>query len=292
MSEQGNKDGESQRTSSAPMKPIGEGCASVWDKVFNTDPAYTKDFKVRGGFSGTAITPIYLAMKATKIFGPMGIGWGVEILQEDFLDGAPLGWDPNGNFWGREQIHRLRVRLWYKLKNDKGEIEKGEIEHFGQTTFVGKTRDGIFTDEEAPKKSLTDGMSKCLSLLGFGADVHMNLFSDVKYMEGLHAMYGESGDDPPLTPNPPTGARSMGSTPSRHQSNTQGQQDEKPLSDRYNQLKSRLDNESQPIADVAVARQTVEQDAQLSQIERALLLTHKRLKLPEHAGQSGDGVFL
>lgn len=300
MSEQGNKkSGEGQNADSAQLKPFGEGCSEIWDKVFSTDPAYTRSFSRKGGFSGTAITPTYLAMKATKIFGPMGIGWGMDILQEDFLEGAPLGWDPNGNFWGREIIHRLKVKLWYVVKSNSGESQKGEIVHFGQTTFVGKTQHGIFTDEEAPKKSLTDGMSKCLSLLGFGADVHMNLFSDVKYVEGLQAVYGEADDDaPPLSRNAPAGARGMNSTPSAQQATNPSKQgggnagDQQTLSERYNQLKSRLDNENQPIADVSLARKTVQADGLLTEIERALLLSHKRLKLSEAEQPSGDGVFL
>jgi hypothetical protein len=36
-------------------------------------------------------------------------------------------------------------------------------------------------DDEAPKKSLTDAVGKCLSLLGFAADVHMGLWDGDKY---------------------------------------------------------------------------------------------------------------
>ena len=45
---------------------------------------------------------------------------------------------------------------------------QGEVTHFGQTTFVGANKHGLFTDEEAPKKSLTDATNKALSMLGFG----------------------------------------------------------------------------------------------------------------------------
>jgi len=38
-------------------------------------------------------------------------------------------------------------------------------------------------DEEAPKKSLTDAMKKCLSLLGVCSDVFMGEFDDRTYVE-------------------------------------------------------------------------------------------------------------
>ena len=67
----------------------------------------------------------------------------------------------------KDVIHILKIKFWYVWQG-----QRGEIEHFGQTTFVGKNKNGYYTDEEAPKKSLTDAISKCISLLGFAADVH------------------------------------------------------------------------------------------------------------------------
>src|SRR5690606_33640239 len=69
--------------------------------------------------------------------------------------------------------------------------ERGEVVQFGQTTFVGRNKNGFFTDEEAPKKSLTDAMSKCLSLLGFSADIHLGRFDDNKYVNDLRQEFAE-----------------------------------------------------------------------------------------------------
>ncbi|HEX5514363.1 MAG TPA: hypothetical protein VFY81_08215 [Gammaproteobacteria bacterium] len=154
---------------------------TLWQTVEKTDPQYTKPFSRGGGFRGTATNATYLAKKATEVFGPMGIGWGVEILDEAIMEGAPL--DAQGN---HEKIHKVRVKLWYKLDG-----ERGEVVQFGQTTFVGRNRNGLFTDEEAPKKSLTDAMSKCLSLLGFSADIHLGRFDDNKYVNDLQQEFAE-----------------------------------------------------------------------------------------------------
>jgi hypothetical protein len=147
---------------------------ALWSRVEKTDPKYTKQFSRSGGFKGTATNATYLAMKATQTFGPCGIGWGINVLSEQFVEGAPL----DGGV--RAVVHKLHVRLWYILDG-----VRGEIEHFGQTDFVYSTKSGLRTDEEAPKKSLTDAMSKCLSLLGFSADIHMGRYDDNKYVASL-----------------------------------------------------------------------------------------------------------
>lgn len=151
----------------------------LWLSVEKTDPKYTKQFSRGGGFKGTATNATYLARKATERFGPCGIGWGVTVLDERVIEGHPFIED--GVVVGHNKVHRVHAKLWYVI----GE-KRGEVEQFGQTEIVGKNKHGYFTDEEAPKKSLTDAMSKCLSLLGFSADIHLGLYDDNKYVAKLH----------------------------------------------------------------------------------------------------------
>ncbi|NEX63424.1 hypothetical protein [Noviherbaspirillum galbum] len=164
---------------------------TLWNGVRTPDPAHTKGFTRGGGFSGTSINSTYLAQLATAVFGPMGIGWGIEIEDEKYVDGAPII-APNGTTTCREVIHVVRVRLWYRSTTEKqpdGRPAVGAVIQYGQTTFIGKNKYGPFTDEEAPKKSLTDAMSKCLSLLGFGADVFLGRFDDNKYVNDAREVY-------------------------------------------------------------------------------------------------------
>lgn len=149
----------------------------LWNKVERTDPDRTKQFNRGGGFKGTAINATYLAKCATEQFGPIGIGWGVDVIEERYVEGHPLS--NNNDVTTHATIHVVRVRLWHS-----GDREK-YVEHFGQTTFVGKNKNGLFTDEEAPKKSLTDATNKCLSMLGFSADIFLGLFDDNKYVTEL-----------------------------------------------------------------------------------------------------------
>lgn len=167
---------------------------AIWTQVEQTNPAFTKDFNRGGGFKGTAINATYLIRRATELFGPCGLGWGYTVLTSKFITGAPL--DDRGTL---EQIHCIHLRLWY-LHGER----RGEVEHFGQTVFVGRNKNGLFTDEEAPKKSLTDALTKCLSMLGFAADVHGGRYDDNKYVADLRQRFAQA--PAPTAPAPATAA--------------------------------------------------------------------------------------
>lgn len=153
----------------------------LWDAVSRTDPASTKNFSRSGGFKGTAISPMYLIHKATSLWGPMGEKWGVRIVSDKVIDGGPLIHETLGVV-GCERVHQVQIELIYPA---------GTVPAFGQTIMVGKNKYGFFTDEDAPKKSLTDALTKALSWLGFSSDVHMGRFDDVKYVEAVRKEIAE-----------------------------------------------------------------------------------------------------
>lgn len=158
----------------------------LWDKVRTPDPRFTKQFNRGGGFKGTGTNTQYIIQKATELWGVNGAGWGVEIDQEQYVEGGPLIMGEERV--GVEIIHVLRGHVWYIDIN--GEKQKTS-QQYGQTTFVGKNKYGPFTDEEAPKKSVTDMMLKCLSLLGFSADIFLGLWDDNKYVNDAKKKFEE-----------------------------------------------------------------------------------------------------
>lgn len=176
----------------APTIDVEHPNLALWESVQATDPNYTKAFNRSGGFRGTAINHTYQQKRATQAFGPKGLGWGSKILDERYAEGAPIL--HKDNVIGREVIHVVRIELWYLREG-----QRGSVEAFGQTTFVGSNKHGTFTDEEAPKKSLTDAESKALASLGFSADVHLGLFDDSKYVNDLSAKVAEA--DKPKGPS-------------------------------------------------------------------------------------------
>jgi hypothetical protein len=263
--------------------PASQGMSNIalWEVVQATDPKYTKDFTRRDGFSGTAINATYQAKKATEAFGPMGLGWGVKILEERYVEGAHMGWNSQGSDLGPEKIHVVRIELWYKWHG-----ERGSIEHFGQTKFVGCTTNGVFTDEEAPKKSVTEATSKCLSLLGFGADVYMGLYDDSKYVSSVRERFAEdnqgSGRAQPVGGSTVPGI--AGSPQDQPIVQPQSSNVAAPLSERYKYYKEEI---QKGVADVERKRFFIQNDNELSDMERASLLSMPEMQVqPAGAGSN------
>lgn len=248
---------------------------SIWEKVQATDPAYTKPFTGHLGFAGTAVNPTYVFRKATEVFGPIGIGWGADVLKEELVKGAPLAYGADGTETAHAIIHKAYVEVWYML-GDK----RGTVRQYGGTQFVGRGPNGqLYTDDDAAKKSMTDGMLKCLALLGFSADIHLGLFDDVKYVQGLDAFFAQqaNGGAPAET-----AAQSQFSAQQQSQSTQQG---DGKYSRRYLQWKERIGRLAPD--DIPHTREVIQRDSELSQLERSLLLGSKDLKVaaPQHSNQ-------
>lgn len=144
---------------------------ALWEKVQKTDPKHVKAITGKS-YQGNSPKPHYLIHKATETFGPVGIGWGFSIVDERIEEGA-----------GGERMHIARVKVWFKWEG-----ERGEVEHIGGTQFSGTRSSGkAFTDEDAPKKSVTDALVKALSMIGFAGDIFMGRYDDSKYVDALTA---------------------------------------------------------------------------------------------------------
>lgn len=144
----------------------------LWAELEKTDPKYTKPFSRGGGFKGTAINTAYIVRRLTESFGPCGKGWRFVLDDERIEEGHTL---KNGD---RSKVHIVRGHLSYVMGGQWYDTSP----QFGQTMLVDENKYGVFTDEEAPKKSITDCIGKCAVLLGVGADVHLGLFDDNKYV--------------------------------------------------------------------------------------------------------------
>ena len=57
----------------------------LWKAVEETDVKYTKQAK-KGAHKFTSITPMSQFKKATEQFGIQGIGWGIKIGSEVFME--------------------------------------------------------------------------------------------------------------------------------------------------------------------------------------------------------------
>ncbi|MEM8324870.1 hypothetical protein Q4S25_16490 [Morganella morganii] len=164
---------------------------SIWKQVQRTDPRFTKPLE-GAGFQGTSINSNYMFMRATEIFGPIGEGWGYEVVEEKFLDGKPLTEpviennkqvalrylrDADGSLFC-EQNHSIKIQFWYRSKDGKCCY----FESYGATPYRYQTQYGIKVDAEVIKKSLTDAIKKALSMLGFSSDVFMGMHDNPEYL--------------------------------------------------------------------------------------------------------------
>lgn len=147
----------------------------LWGSVEKTDPAATKAAKVNGQ-NITSISGQHMVRRATETFGPVGIGWGWKVVEERFDQGGEIRSD-KGEMIGHEVGHTVRIALWFDLDG-----KRGEVEQYGCTPFTYKSKWGVTTDTEAPKKSLTDAVKKALAMLGFSADIFLGLFDDRDYV--------------------------------------------------------------------------------------------------------------
>lgn len=144
----------------------------LWNSVCVTDPAQVK--KITGKpYQGNSPKPYWLIQRATEVFGPCGKGWGVEVKSEGFF-----------RMTDTDVMHSAVVVVWYMLDG-----QRCVIEQMGQTKACYSGKNGMVLDEDAGKKSVTDGTIKCLSLIGFAGDIFSGRWDDSNYVEWAAEQY-------------------------------------------------------------------------------------------------------
>jgi hypothetical protein len=155
--------------------PKGPENLAIWNALSKTDPAHTKGFKRAGGFTGTAIKPIWIVKMLTELFGPCGKGWGMDPPTYQLVPGE-----------NRELLVYCTVSGWY--------VEDGER---CQVVGVGGDKAIVYikaneqynrperweNDDEAFKKAFTDAVGNAFKFLDMG------LFEDSKYLEQTRAEF-------------------------------------------------------------------------------------------------------
>lgn len=166
-----------------------------YEALETTDPNFTK--RQTTGAKLTSISPQYQVRKMTERFGPVGIGWGFDLTYSEIIDGVLmidknlLGENGQPKEYGHSKIHTARIRLWYfdpdapKLDSKGDRARPAEVQGTGHTKFIYLTSYGPMMDDEYEKKSITDALTKAMSMIGMGGDVRMGLFDDSDYVAEL-----------------------------------------------------------------------------------------------------------
>jgi len=140
---------------------------AIWDDLKRVPPEQLKGFKRGGGFSGTAIKPMWTIHRMTEVFGACGDGWGMNEPTFQVVQA------------GNETLVYCTVGVWFKAKDKVSAIVFG----VGGDKVVAMRSSGAFTDDEAFKKAYTDALTNAMKHIGAGADVHMGLWDGNKYIE-------------------------------------------------------------------------------------------------------------
>lgn len=165
---------------------------ALWDKLGKTDPSHTKTFKRAGGFSGTAIKPMWSYKRMTEEFGPCGVGWGL---------GEPTFQVVPGE--NKEVLVYCTAMIWYR-EDDKNAVVYGvggdKIVTYIKANEQYNRPERWENDDEAFKKAFTDAVTNALKMIGVGADVHMGMFDDSKYVNTMKKEFAEDHKDPEAKP--------------------------------------------------------------------------------------------
>lgn len=157
----------------------------LWDRLGKTDPKHTRAFQRAGGFKGTAIKPMWSFRRMTEEFGPCGEGWGINEPSFQVVSGAD-----------GEVLVYCTVSIWYGANKTK------TVFGVGGDKVVAKFSSGLKGDDEAFKKAFTDAVTNALKLIGVGADIHMGLFDDNKYVSEVRAEFAEDKRQNPHVTRP------------------------------------------------------------------------------------------
>ena len=140
----------------------------LWKQVAHTNPKYTKPFPSFGK-TLTTIDPMYQIMTMTGTFGPVGRGWNYKV-KYTYTDKC----------------------VFAEVSVATTKIDVDPVTHFEQWDYYGPVsavqplfkKNGTL-DTEAPKKAMTDALTKAFSHLGVSADVFLGLFDSNKYVADM-----------------------------------------------------------------------------------------------------------
>lgn len=152
----------------------------LWQETERTNPDDCKKVET-GTFKYTAIDTYTRLKKATEMFGPFGIGWGL-IESPDSYQVIQL----NANAHHEAKLV-YRADFWYKWDGERGQFPiVADID-----LYFFSAQKGTRKNTEAWKKVKTDAITKGLSMLGFNTDVYMGLFEDQDYVATARAEFAE-----------------------------------------------------------------------------------------------------
>ena len=161
------------------MPPDASNTA-IWDALYRSDPAHVKPITGKT-YRGSSPKPQWVIKRLTEQFGPVGKGFGWNVLNSVYIDSIP---HPDGT----EKKHEIRIRFWWRDEDGEHSVESsGGTKALYKAGTKGGAPGYWVDDEDAEKKSLTDAITKAASWLGVAGDIFMGQWDDHKYVAELKA---------------------------------------------------------------------------------------------------------
>jgi hypothetical protein len=157
----------------------------IWSQVCTTDPKHTK--AVSFGRKFTSIDAHYQVMRATEVFGPVGQCWSYSCVYGQEVAGTiPYVWCDMTIHWG----------LPVAIDEAPGWGNQNFSNAYGPIRCTCPMLDAKGRlDKDAPKKAMTDCLTKGLSHLGFNADVFLGKFDDNAYVAAMEEKFKEQAPE-------------------------------------------------------------------------------------------------
>jgi hypothetical protein len=130
----------------------------IWNALEKTNPLHTKKAPSKYGKTITTIDAMHQIKNMTAAFGPVGKGWSYDV-----------------KYHYAEKLIFAEVKIRYCLQ--------GEWYSYGPVCSVAPLGNSRGLDDEAPKKAMTDALTKAFSHLGLNADIFLGKFDNNKYVQ-------------------------------------------------------------------------------------------------------------
>ena len=135
----------------------------IWNALEKTNPAHTKPARSDYGKMITTIDAMHQIKNMTAAFGPVGKGWSYDV-----------------KYHYTEKLVFAEVKIRYCLQGEW--YSYGPVCSLSPLGYVKGNKKGQL-DEEAPKKAMTDALTKAFSHIGLNADIFLGKFDNNKYVQ-------------------------------------------------------------------------------------------------------------
>ncbi len=161
----------------------------TWAALSKVDDEFTKDYSKSGG-KYTSVNTTYNALVMTRHFGPLGQGWGYEVVERWVQEIPDL---QSGVI---AELHAcLRLRLWAGSREDSWDA----LGQWKLAYMTNPPKEYLKINDEAWISAETRALSKGFSRLGLAADVYLDKeFSEADHEPSQRAARAPQGEHPAI----------------------------------------------------------------------------------------------